>query len=153
MKSLKSYVLGRWHDAPAGASGSVTLVDPSTEEEIGRASTAGIDFGEVLAWAREKGRSALAGLSFQQRGQILRDASKVLKEKRDELLELSRINTGTTKPDGSFDVDGASGTLAYYGVQGKSLGDRNFLVDGDGVQLPRSEAFWGQHFLVAKAGV
>jgi 3,4-dehydroadipyl-CoA semialdehyde dehydrogenase len=153
MKTLKSYVLGRWHEAPAGSAGFVKLVDPSTEEEIGQASSAGIDFGEVLAYAREKGRPALAGLSFNQRGQILRDLSKALKEKRDELLELSRVSTGTTKPDGSFDIDGASGTLAYYGVLGKSLGDRNFLLDGDGVQLSRSEAFWGQHFLVAKTGV
>ena len=33
--------------------------------------------------------------------------------------------------DGSFDVDGASGTLAYYFSLGRGLGDRTFLAEGD----------------------
>jgi oxepin-CoA hydrolase/3-oxo-5,6-dehydrosuberyl-CoA semialdehyde dehydrogenase len=63
------------------------------------------------------------------------------------------LNNGTTKPDGSFDVDGASGTLAYYAALSKNLGDRRFLIEGDGVQLSKSENFWGQHILIPRRGV
>ena len=56
MKTLRSYVGGRWHEAD---SGFATLVDPSTEEAVARASSAGIDFGEVLAWARGRGGRAM----------------------------------------------------------------------------------------------
>ena len=135
------------------ARGSCALVDPSTEEEIARASSAGVDFGAALAWGRDRGGPALRELTFAQRGDLLRAMSKALRDHRDELLELSRLNTGTTRPDGSFDVDGATGTLAYYGGLVRALGDRKVLADGDGTQLARTEAFWGRHVLVPRAGV
>ncbi len=149
MKTLRSYVVGRWHEA---TSGFVSLVDPSTEDEIARVSSAGIDFGEVLDFARERGGPALRSLSFGARGELLKAMSKALRAHRDELLEMSRINTGTTTPDGSFDIDGASGTLAYYAGLARGLGERSALIDGDGVQLARTEAFWGQHVLVPRPG-
>jgi len=150
MKTLRSYVGGRWHEA---RSGFATLVDPSTEEEIGRASSDGIDFGAVLGAARDRGGPALRALTFAQRAQLLKDMSKILRDHRDELLDLSARNTGTTRPDGSFDVDGASGTLAYYASLGKGLGDRAFLIEGDGVQLAKTEGFYGRHVLVPRQGV
>lgn len=150
MKTLKSYVQGCWRE---GTGSFVTLVDPSTEEEIARASSEGIDFGAVLAWARERGGPALWAMSFGQRAGLLKEMSKVLRDHRDELLDLSARNTGTTKPDGSFDVDGASGTLAYYASLGWRLGDRTFLTEGEGVQLAKTEGFYGRHILVPRPGV
>ena len=150
MKTLKSYVQGSWRE---GQGSFVTLVDPSTEEEIARASSEGIDFGAVLAWARERGGPALRAMTFGQRAGLLKEMSKVLRDHRDELLDLSARNTGTTKPDGSFDVDGASGTLAYYASIGWRLGDRTFLTEGEGVQLAKTEGFYGRHILVPRHGV
>src|SRR5215203_3874403 len=138
MKTLKSYICGRWHEA---SSGFAALVNPSTEEEIARASSQGIDFGEVLAYAREKGGPALRGMTFAQRSGLLKEMSRVLRDHRDELLDLSRQNNGSTAPDGSFDLDGATGTLAFYSSVGKRLGDRTFLTEGEGVQLAKTEAF------------
>ena len=150
MRTLRSYVGGCWHEA---TSGFAPLVDPSTEEVLAQASSEGIDFGAVLDFARERGGPALRGMTFAQRGALLKDMSKVLREHRDELLDLSRRNNGATASDGSFDVDGASGTLAYYAALSKSLGDRHFLPEGDGVQLAKTEGFWAQHILVPRRGV
>jgi oxepin-CoA hydrolase/3-oxo-5,6-dehydrosuberyl-CoA semialdehyde dehydrogenase len=150
MKTLRSYVCGRWHEAP---SGFVPLVNPSTEETVAQASSEGVDFAAVLAWAQERGGPALREMTFSQRGELLKSMSKVLRENRDELLDLSRLNNGTTKPDGSFDVDGAGGTLAWYASLAKNLGNRKFLVEGDGIQLSKSENFWGQHILIPRRGV
>jgi 3,4-dehydroadipyl-CoA semialdehyde dehydrogenase len=150
MKTLRSYVCGGWHEA---GSGFAPLIDPSTEETVARASSAGIDFGAVLDHARAKGGPALRALAFRDRAQLLKDMSKVLRENRDELLELSRINSGTTVPDGAFDLDGATGTLAWYAAFGRTLGDRPYLVEGDAIALSRSDAFWGRHLLVPKSGV
>jgi oxepin-CoA hydrolase/3-oxo-5,6-dehydrosuberyl-CoA semialdehyde dehydrogenase len=149
-KTLRSFVEGKWHEAQ---SEFVPLVDPSTEEEIGRASSSGVDFAGALAWARDKGGPALRAMTFAERGALLKTVSKALREHRDELLELSRRNNGTTVSDGSFDIDGAGGALAYYASLAKGLGDRGTLVEGDGIQLSRSEGFWGQHLLVPKRGV
>ncbi len=150
MKTLKSYVYGTWHEATTGL---VPLLNPSTEEVVAMAGSDGVDFGAVLAYARDKGGPALRGMTFAERGALLKEMSKVMREYRDELLALSAQNNGTTIPDGSFDVDGASGTLAYYAMQGKILGDRRLLAEGDGVQLAKTEAFWARHALVPRPGV
>jgi hypothetical protein len=44
MKTLRSYVAGRWHEADGGF---VELVNPPTEETVARASSRGIDFGSA----------------------------------------------------------------------------------------------------------
>jgi 3,4-dehydroadipyl-CoA semialdehyde dehydrogenase len=150
MKTLRSHVCGAWH---AASEGFVPLVNPSTEEQVARASSAGIDFGAVLEHARSMGGPALRAMTFAERGALLKGASKLLREHRDELLALSRDNNGTTKPDGSFDVDGATGTLAFYSLVGKKLGDRKVLADGDGLQLGRSDGFWSQHAWLPRRGV
>ena len=150
MKIVRSYVRGAWHQA---SSGLVPLVDPSTEEEIAQVSSAGIDFSEVLAHARTTGGPVLRALSYAERGQMLKAISKALREHRDELLDLSRRNAGTTEADGSFDIDGASGTLAYYGSLAKRLGSGSLRAIGDGVQLARTEALWGQHVTCPRPGV
>lgn len=150
MKTLKSYVAGHWHEADTDF---VTLLDPSTEEPIARASSAGVDFAAALAWARDRGGPALRALTFAERAALLKQMSKALRDRRDELLELSALNAGTTKPDGAFDLDGATGTLAYYAALGRDLGARHLLADGDGVELGRSEAFFGRHVLAPRRGV
>jgi len=150
MKTLRSYIRGDWHEAKSGL---VPLVNPSTEEVIAQAGSAGIDFAAVLDYARETGGPALRAMTFAQRAALLKEMSKVLRDHRDELLELSALNTGTTSADGSFDVDGGSGTLAYYFALGKGLGDRTFLTEGEGVQLAKTEGFYGRHILVPRHGV
>jgi oxepin-CoA hydrolase/3-oxo-5,6-dehydrosuberyl-CoA semialdehyde dehydrogenase len=150
MKTLRSYVVGEWYEAPGGF---VPLVDPATGDEIARASSHGIDFGAVLEHARAEGGRALGKLTFAERGEILIGMSSALRAGRDELLDLSRRNNGTTAGDGSFDVDGGSGTLYYYGKLGQGLGERRTLLDGDGVQLAKTEGFWAQHVMVPRRGV
>jgi 3,4-dehydroadipyl-CoA semialdehyde dehydrogenase len=149
MKTLRSYAAGHWHEAQSGFS---TLYDPSTEEAIARASSEGIDFAEVLTYARAGGET-LRAMTFLQRADLLRGMSRALRDSRDELLALSARSTGTTSGDGSFDIDGGSGTLAYYGGLGKGFGERRTLLSGDGVQLGKSEAFFGRHVLVPRHGV
>ncbi|MCM2269379.1 MAG: 3,4-dehydroadipyl-CoA semialdehyde dehydrogenase [Thermoanaerobaculia bacterium] len=150
MKTLTSYLSGRWHAADRDFQ---ILVDPSTEAPLAQASSTGADFAGALEWARRTGGPALRELTFGQRGEILKALSKKLREHRDELLELSRANNGTTGSDGSFDVDGGGGALAVYGNLGLALGDRRVLLDGGGDPLAKSEAFWSQHVQVPKQGV
>jgi oxepin-CoA hydrolase/3-oxo-5,6-dehydrosuberyl-CoA semialdehyde dehydrogenase len=150
MKTLASYLGGRWFAADRDFQ---TLVNPSTEEPLARASSTGADFAGALEHARRVGGPALRALSFGQRGEILKAVARKLRDGRDELLELSKVNNGATASDGAFDVDGGGGALAVYGSLGLALGDRRFLLDGGGDQLAKTEAFWSQHVLVPKQGV
>jgi 3,4-dehydroadipyl-CoA semialdehyde dehydrogenase len=149
MKTLKSYVGGSWHEA---LDGFVPLMNPSTEEEIGRVSSQGLDSLEILRFAATGG-AALRAMTFAQRGSLLKGVSTVLREHREELLDLSRENNGTTKPDGSFDVDGAGGALAFYAHQAKGLGDRQVLTDGEQYLLSKSGELLGHHVWVSRQGV
>jgi 3,4-dehydroadipyl-CoA semialdehyde dehydrogenase len=156
MDTLRSWVAGKWVDAGGER---VALLDPSTERQVAELASGGLDTAALLGHARDVGGPALRALSLAERGEILRGLSKVLRENRDELLELSRINTGTTAADGAFDVDGASYTLGWYGKLALGLGDGRVLADpadgpdGAGTQLGRSDAFWGRHVLVPRQGV
>jgi oxepin-CoA hydrolase/3-oxo-5,6-dehydrosuberyl-CoA semialdehyde dehydrogenase len=150
MDKLESYVAGEW--IPARGKVQV-LVNPATEEPIAEAGTEGIDLHQALEFARAEGGPALRALTFAQRGDILRAMSRAIHQHRDALLEDAIRNGGNTRGDAKFDIDGASGTLAYYADLGAQLGGERILIDGDGIQLGRSPRFFGQHILVPRPGV
>lgn len=150
VQQLSSYVCGEWK---TGTGKTASLKNPTTEEVIAETSTGGIDMAATLAYAREKGMPALQELTFAQRGQLLMAASKALHKHRDELLELATTSGGNTRGDAKFDVDGATGTLAFYAKLGERLGEARFLMHGEGVQLSRSPRYWGEHLLVPRRGV
>jgi oxepin-CoA hydrolase/3-oxo-5,6-dehydrosuberyl-CoA semialdehyde dehydrogenase len=149
METLRSYVLGRWN---TGTERPTAIYDPTTEEVLAEVRQGGIDFAAVLAFARERGGTALRALSFGQRAALLKALSAAIHEQREALIELSIQNAGTTRGDAKFDIDGATGTLAAYAAFGEALGDRRFLSDGEGMQLGRTARFWGQHVLVPRRG-
>jgi 3,4-dehydroadipyl-CoA semialdehyde dehydrogenase len=150
MITVSSYVEGRW---VAGTGARATLVNPATEEPVAEAGSGGVDFKAALEHARTVGGPALRELGFKQRGELLRAMSRLIHAHRDELIKPAIDNGGNTRSDGKFDIDGASGTLAYYAELGASLGDTHVVADGDGIQLGRSARFHGQHVLVSRDGV
>src|SRR3974390_3714452 len=126
MKTLRSYLSGRWIE---GSGAPQILVNPATEEPLAQASSEGTDLGAALDHARRKGGPALRGLSFAERGALLKDMAKAMHAPRDELLDLSVANGGNTRSDAKFDVDGAVFTLQTYAELGEKLGEAKFLVD------------------------
>jgi oxepin-CoA hydrolase/3-oxo-5,6-dehydrosuberyl-CoA semialdehyde dehydrogenase len=149
MQTLESYAAGRWQ---AGRGRMAAIENPTNEERIAETSSEGVDFGGVLAHARETGGPALRALSFGRRGELLMALSKALHERREELIEVSIENGGSTRSDAKFDLDGATGTLAAYARLGQELGDRRHLAVGEGLQLGRTARFSGRHVLVPRLG-
>ncbi len=150
MITLQSYVLGRWQ---AGSGAPQILRDPTSEEPIAQVHPEGIDLAQALAFGRERGGPALRALGFARRAELLLALSKAIHAHRDELLELSIQNAGTTRGDAKFDLDGATGTLAAYAHFGKELGERAYHLDGPPAQLGRTPRFSGQHLFVPKPGI
>lgn len=152
METLRSHVAGQWADA-GSATSHTDLYDPSTEHVIAQVASGGLDTAALLEHSRRTGGPALRALTFGERGEMLRGLSKVVRDNRDELLELCRVNMGATAADGAFDVDGGSYTLGWYGRLALDLGPKRVIGDGDGVQLAKTAAFWGRHVLVPRHGV
>ncbi|MFO0759266.1 MAG: 3,4-dehydroadipyl-CoA semialdehyde dehydrogenase [Byssovorax sp.] len=150
METLQSYLSGAW---VAGSGKMSLLVNPTTEEPLAQTSTEGLDFQKALAFARDEGGPALRALTFAERGELLRAMSRAIHAQRDALIEVAIQNAGNTRSDAKFDIDGASGTLAYYADLGKQLGNERFLLDGEGIQLGRAPRFFGQHVSLPRHGV
>ncbi len=150
MLRLQSYLNDTWHD---GEGSPRLLVDPSTEAPLAETTTVGLDFGSALAYAREVGGPNLRAMSFEARGSLLKAMSRALHAHREELLELSSRCNGATRGDSKFDVDGATGTLAYYASLGRKLGDDRWLIDGDADRLSSGARFVGQHVRMPRPGV
>src|SRR5437899_7506648 len=65
---------------------------------------------------------------------------------------ISLLNSGATKADAAFDVDGGIYTMKYFAKIGRALGDGKMLKEGALVPLSKTNAFVGQHFLVPAKG-
>lgn len=150
MQTLESYILGRWQRGEGAAQG---LYNPTTEVSIAEVRSSSIDARAVLDHARSRGGSALAKLSFAERGALLKALSAAIHAQREALIDVAVENGGNTRGDAKFDIDGATGTLAAYADLSTRLGPRAFLVDGEGVQLGRTARFWGQHVWITRPGV
>lgn len=146
----KSFVSGKW--VPGLGEGQ-KLVNPATEEVVAKASTEGVDMAHALEFARAVGGKNLRAMTFRARGEMIRAMSRIIHQNRDALITLAIQNGGNTRSDAKFDIDGASGTLAFYADLGAELGDKTILADGDAAPLGRSPRLCGQHIFTPRAGV
>lgn len=150
MKTLPSLLCGEWK---TGTGAGRTLVDATCGDAVASVSSAGLDLAEAVAWGRRVGGANLRALTFAERGRILKAMAGLVHEQREHLIDVSRQG-GTTRGDAKFDIDGASGTLAYYGSLGKKLGDHTVLPDGEAEPLlPTSKRFVGQHVRFSRRGI
>jgi len=146
---LQSYVCGGWR---YGEGRGVALRDASTGETIAEANSAGIDFGAILAHAREVGGPALRALTFHERAALLKALVKRLGELKDEFYLLS-YRTGATKSDSWIDIDGGIGTMAVFANKGsRELPNASVYLDGAVETLSKGGTFVGQHICVPREG-
>jgi len=149
VKTLPSFIEGKWREGKGSPS---ELVNPATEEVLASASSAGLDLAGALEFARQRGGPALRELSFAARGALLEQLSRTIHGAREELIEVAIANGGNTRSDAKFDIDGATATLMAYAELGKSLGDKQLLVDGEPADIAGSR-IQGWHVLSPRHGV
>ncbi|GAB4196508.1 MAG: hypothetical protein OHK0013_03750 [Sandaracinaceae bacterium] len=148
MIELKSYLVGEW----VGGGARTELLDPTTEEVIATAPADRPDLRPALEHARRVGGPALRALTFAERGEMLKALSKAIHARREALIDVSIASGGTTRSDAKFDIDGASGTLAYYAGVGAKLGEARWLTEPS-EQLTQDSRFFGQHVWLPREGV
>ena len=100
MMQLQSYALGEW---VAGTGKSAELVNAVTGEVIGEASSGGLDFGAMAAYARATGGPALRKMTFHERALMLKALAKYLMERKEEFYAVSAA-TGATRTDSWIDI-------------------------------------------------
>lgn len=149
-KILKSYVQDKWFTPQTGLADIPSAIDG---RPIAQCSTKGLNFAEVVRHARRVGGPALRALTFQDRAGLLKEVANHLSKYKDELYALSH-ETGATKRDNMFDIDGGIGTLYAYASRGrKELPAEQFVVEGGVEPLSKTGSFIGLHILTPLCGV
>jgi oxepin-CoA hydrolase / 3-oxo-5,6-dehydrosuberyl-CoA semialdehyde dehydrogenase len=145
---LHNYISGKWIP---GDDAGIPLKNAVNGEVIAYASTKGLDFKEILNYARTKGNPALRKMTFHERGRMLKALALHLQNHLPKFYALS-YKTGATKSDSWIDIEGGIGNLFSYASLRRKFNDDPFYVDGDPVNLSKSGSFIGHHILVPKRG-
>lgn len=149
-KILKSYVQDQWFIPQTGLVDVPSAIDGHV---VAQCSTKGLNFSDILKHARDVGGPALRALTFQDRAGLLKAVAAHLSQHKEELYALSH-ETGATKRDNMFDIDGGIGTLYAYASRGrKELPATHFVIDGGVEPLSKQGSFIGLHVLTPLCGV
>lgn len=146
---LENYVLGKWI---AGDGEGKPLYNAVTGEEVAIASTAGLDFDQILSYGRTVGNPVLRKMTFQERGRMLKALALHLTKVKDKFYDISYA-TGATKTDSWVDIEGGIGNLFAYSSLRRQFPDQPYFVDGDMAPLSKGGTFIGHHIMVPKEGV
>ena len=148
--ALESYAAGSW--VPPGPR-PVEIASAIDGRVVATCSSGGLDFAAMARHARAVGGPALRAMTFHERADRLRALAGYLNERKEVLYRLS-ADTGATKADNAFDVDGGIGTLFAYASRGRrELPSERFVVEGGVETLSRSGGFVGAHILTPLHGV
>ena len=146
---LGNYVLGSWKE---GNDAGKPLYNAINGEQIALATSAGLNFGDILDYGRTKGGQALRKMTFQERGLMLKALALHLMSKKKDYYQLSWA-TGATKVDSWIDIEGGIGNLFANASLRKQFPDLPYYVDGEAAPLSKGGSFIGHHIMVPKQGV
>ena len=146
---LQNYALGNWVD-PKGE--GIPQYHAITGEVLTVCGSEGLDFGEMMDYARRVGNKNLRKMTFPQRGRMIKALALFLHAKRKEYYPIS-YQTGATKGDSWIDIDGGIGNLFAYASLRRRFPDETYYVDGEFANLSREGTFIGHHIMVPRRGV
>lgn len=148
-KLAENYALGQW---VKGKSDGQVLYHAINGSEIAVASSEGLDFGEMMDYARSVGGPVLRKMTFQQRGLMLKRLALYLLERKEEFYTISWA-TGATRMDSWVDIEGGIGNLFANASLRRQFGDESFYMEGETHNLSKKGTFIGTHILTPKRGV
>ncbi len=146
---LKNYAQGKWIE---GTDSGTPLFNAITGEEVGTASSKGLDFGAMLDYGRRTGGVALRKMTFHERGRMLKALALHLTSKKEDFYKVSWA-TGATRGDSWVDIEGGIGNLFAYAGLRRQFPDETFCLEGDVAKLSKGGTFIGHHICVPKEGV
>ncbi|MFT4849710.1 MAG: oxepin-CoA hydrolase/3-oxo-5,6-dehydrosuberyl-CoA semialdehyde dehydrogenase [Sediminicola sp.] len=148
MNKTQHYVLGQWAE---GKGEGVPVYDSITGEQFTSTTIEGLDVPSILQYGRDKGET-LRKMTFQQRGNMLKNLALYLVKKKAAFYDLS-YRSGATKIDSWIDIEGGFGNLFANASLRKLFPNQAYHVEGDPIDLSRGGRFMAHHIMVPKEGV
>ena len=149
MRNYENYALGNWIK---GDGEGTPLFNAITGEQIGTATSKGLDFSEMMNYARKVGGPALRKMTFQERGLMLKKLALHLHSIKNKFYPIS-FQTGATKIDSWIDIEGGIGNLFTNASLRRQFPDLPYHVEENAVPLSKNGTFIGHHIMVPKEGV
>ncbi len=148
--SIQSFVAGQW---VSGTEPGVELFNAVNSKSLGHASTSGIDFADVLQYARQHGGPSLRKMTIHERANCLKALAKYLMAHKEDLYKVSAW-TGATRADSWVDIEGGIGTVfSMSSIARREFPNQPFHVEGEAERLSANGSFIGRHILTPKPGV
>lgn len=140
--NVSSFAAGEW---VAPGPGAREIESAITGAVIAKAGNDALDMQAMLEHARGVGGPALRKLTFHDRARMLKALAQYINERKQVLYDLS-FETGATRADHAFDIDGGIATMFVFASKGRrEMPDAHVLPDGELEQLSRSGRFMGRH--------
>ncbi|MCY7327822.1 MAG: aldehyde dehydrogenase family protein, partial [Saprospiraceae bacterium] len=149
MLPLNNYALHRW--LPGEGEG-IPQYHAITGDQIGTASSEGLDYAAILDYGRKTGGPPLRRMTFHERGRMLKALALYLNERKEKYYTVSHW-TGATRQDSWVDIEGGIGNLFAYSSLRRRFPNEPYYVEGETIRLSKENTFIGHHILVPKQGV
>ena len=149
MKNYENYAFGKWIK---GDGDGTPLFNAINGEQIGTAGSKGLDFSDMMDYARKTGGPALRRMTFQERGLMLKKLALYLHSIKKKFYPISFL-TGATKVDSWIDIEGGIGNLFTNASLRRQFPDLPYHVEGSAAPLSKNGTFIGHHIMVPKQGV
>ena len=149
MRNYDNYALGSWIK---GDGEGTPLFNAISGDQIGTATSKGLDFSEMMNYARKVGGPKLRKMTFQERGLMLKALALHLHSIKNKFYALS-AETGATKIDSWIDIEGGIGNVFTNASLRKQFPDLPYHVEGDMAPLSKNGTFIGHHIMTPREGV
>ena len=108
---------GEWRDALAKE--KLEIINPATEEVIGKVSHARKEDLDIALTAAEKAFNSWKNVSAYERSKILRKAADIVRSKADEIATLMTMEQGKPLVEAKMETMGAADSIDWYAEEGR----------------------------------
>ena len=116
-RDTQLFLNGEWRDALAKE--SLEIINPATEEVIGKVSHARKEDLDIALNAAEKAFNSWKNVSAYERSKILRKAADIVRSKADEIATLMTLEQGKPLVEAKMETMGAADSIDWYAEEGR----------------------------------
>ena len=113
----KLFINGEWRDALSKE--NLEIINPATEEVIGKLSHARKEDLDLALVAAEKAFDSWKNVSAYERSKILRKAADIVRSKADEIATLMTMEQGKPLIEAKMETMGAADSIDWYAEEGR----------------------------------
>lgn len=134
---MKNYINGKWENT-TGTS-QITVVNPGSEEELIRFTTASPQDVDAAVAAAQKALESWSLTSPEERANWLNKIADAIEAAKDTLIELSHRNNGKSSEQAQVDVDNSIKCYRYYANLVKSFAFSQVTECDGGIELTHQQ--------------